>query len=74
MPAKPNPNDAQHTQGNAFDVSQTSTINPLQAVLDARHPPQTIQQFLDDPKPKDCKLIWGGTFHTNNDPVHFYVH
>src|SRR3990170_4844777 len=27
-PANPNPNDAQHTQGNAFDVSRISTINP----------------------------------------------
>lgn len=73
MPAKPKPNDAQHTQGNAFDASRTRTINPLQAVLGARNPPQTIQQFLDGPKPKDCKLIWGGTFSTNYDPVHFYA-
>jgi hypothetical protein len=71
-PARPNPNDAKHTQGNAFDVSRTSTINPLQAVLDARHPPQNIQQFLDGP-PTNCKLNWGGTFSSNYDPVHFFV-
>lgn len=69
MPAMPTPNDAQHTQGNAFDASKTSTINPLQAVLSARNPPQTIQQFLNGP-PSNCNLNWGGTF---NDPVHFYA-
>lgn len=71
MPASPNPNDAQHTQGNAFDVSATSTIAPLQDALDARNPPQTIPQFLDDPT--NCNLVWGGTFKTNKDPVHFQV-
>lgn len=68
-PAKPSPNDAQHTQGNAIDVSLDYTISPLQDVLDARNPPQTIPQFLD--APTDCNLIWGGTFKTNKDSVHF---
>jgi hypothetical protein len=67
-PANPSPNDAKHTQGNAFDVSQTSTIDPLQAVLGGRTPPQNIPQFLN--APTNCNLSWGGTF---NDPVHFYV-
>ena len=70
-PALPNPNDAQHTHGNAFDVSRTYTINPLQDVLDGRNPPQDIQQFLD--APTDCKLNWGGTFTDNYDPIHFYA-
>jgi hypothetical protein len=68
-PALPNPNDAQHTQGNAIDVSATYTIAPLNKALKARHPPQTIPQFLD--APTNCNLIWGGTFNTNKDPVHF---
>jgi hypothetical protein len=71
-PAKPSASDAKHTQGNAIDVSLDYTISPLQDVLDARNPPQDIQQFLDDPKPKDCKLKWGGNF-TDSDPVHFQV-
>jgi len=70
MPAPPNANDAQHTQGNAFDVSGTYTIAPLLAALGARRPPETIPQYLDAP-PTNCNLIWGGTFKTNNDPVHF---
>jgi hypothetical protein len=70
-PAKPSPNFAQHTQGKAFDASEDSTITPLQEALDARDPPQTIQQLLD--QPPNCNLIWGGTFTTNNDPVHFYA-
>ena len=69
--ADANPNDAQHTQGNAFDVSEDYTINPLQDVLDAGNPPQDIQQFLD--APKDCGLTWGGTFSDNYDPIHFGV-
>ena len=69
MPAPPNPNDAQHTQGNAFDVSGTATISPLLAALGGRRPPETIPQFLD--APTNCNLIWGGAFKTNNDPVHF---
>lgn len=72
MPASPNPNDAQHTQGKAFDVSRTRTINPLRAALGARNPPQAIQQFLDAP-PTNCNLNWGGTFKDNYDPVHFYA-
>ncbi|MEK7207408.1 MAG: hypothetical protein AAB134_05955 [Pseudomonadota bacterium] len=67
-PANPSPNDAQHTQGNAFDVSETYTIDPLQDALDARNPPQDIQQYLD--APTDCKLNWGGNFD-DYDPVHF---
>lgn len=69
IPALPNSNDAQHTQGNAFDVSEDYTIIPLQDALDALNPPKTIPQFLDDPA--NCNLIWGGTFKTNKDPVHF---
>jgi hypothetical protein len=71
MPANPNPNDAQHTQGNAFDVSKNATINPLQAALGGHRPPETIPQFLD--APTNCNLIWGGAFKTNKDPVHFYA-
>lgn len=70
-PAKPSPNDAQHTQGNAFDVSEYYTITPLQDVLGARNPPQTIQQFLD--APINCNLNWGGMFTDNYDPIHFYA-
>ncbi len=70
-PAEPNPNDAQHTSGNAFDVSGIRTINPLQAALGARNPPQTILQFLDDPT--NCNLNWGGSFTDNYDPIHFYA-
>jgi hypothetical protein len=66
-------NDAPHTKGNALDVSEASTITPLKQVLKARKPPQNIQQFLDDPNPKDCKLKWGGTFTDNYDPIHFQV-
>ena len=68
-PALPNPNDAQHTQGIAFDVSEDDTVVPLQDAVDALNPPQNIQQFLD--APTNCGLIWGGTFKTNKDPVHF---
>lgn len=71
-PANPNLNDAQHTLGNAFDVSRYVTINPLQAALGARNPPQTISQFLD--APTNCNLNWGGTFTDNYDPIHFYAH
>lgn len=71
-PANPNPDDAQHTSGNAFDVSRTYTINPLQAALGALRPPETIPQFLDAP-PTNCNLNWGGTFTDNYDPIHFYV-
>lgn len=70
-PADANPNDAQHTQGNAFDVSEDYTINPLQDVLDAGNPQQDIQQFLD--APTNCGLTWGGTFSDNYDPIHFGV-
>lgn len=70
IPASPNPNDAKHTQGNAIDVSEDNTITPLQDVLDARKPPQDIQQFLD--AAPDCKLKWGGNF-TDSDLVHFQV-
>ena len=70
-PANPSPNDAQHIQGNAFDVSEDYTITPLQDVLDARNPPQTIPQFLD--APTNCNLNWGGTFPDNYDPIHFYA-
>ena len=70
-PAKPSPNDAQHTQGNAFDVSYYYTIEPLQAALGGLRPPQTIPQFLDDPT--NCNLKWGGTIKTNIDLVHFYA-
>jgi hypothetical protein len=69
MPADPNPNDAQHTQGNAFDVSATYTIAPLRVALGALRPPQNIPLFLD--APTNCGLIWGGMFITNKDPVHF---
>lgn len=71
-PASPNPNDAKHTQGNAFDVSRHGTVDLLQAALDARNPPQKIPQFLDAP-PTNCNLNWGGTFTGNFDPVHFYA-
>jgi hypothetical protein len=73
-PANPSPNLAQHTQGNAIDVSGESTIEPLQTALDGRNPPQNISQFLDAPTtayPSGCNLIWGGTFTNNYDPVHF---
>jgi hypothetical protein len=70
-PANPSPNDAQHTQGKAFDVGKTSTIDPLLAVLGGRTPPETISQFLN--APTNCNLSWGGTFIDNYDPVHFYV-
>lgn len=69
IPANPDPNGAQHTQGNAIDVSRTGTIEPLQVALATRTPPQTIPQFLD--APTNCNLIWGGTFTNNYDPVHF---
>ncbi len=69
-PANPSPNDALHTQGNAFDVSQGGTINPLLAALAARDPPQNIQQFLN--APTNCNLNWGGSFD-DPDPVHFHV-
>ena len=69
--ANPNPNDAPHTQGNAIDVSEAGTINPLLTALSQRTPLQTIPQFLD--APTDCNLIWGGTFTDNVDPVHFQV-
>lgn len=71
-PAKPSPNDAQHIQGNAIDVSETRTMDPLLAALGARRPPQTIPQFLDA-SPTNCNLNWGGTFKDNYDPVHFYA-
>lgn len=67
-PANPTPSDAKHTEGKAFDVSQTRTIDPLQDVLDARTPPQKIPQFLS--APANCNLSWGGAF---GDDVHFYV-
>ncbi len=67
-PANPSPSDAKHTEGKAFDVSQTRTIDPLQAVLEARTPPQKISQFLS--APTNCNLNWGGAF---DDNVHFYV-
>ncbi len=76
MPALPNPNDAKHTQGKAMDLSLTRTIKPLNKVLKSRNPPQNISQFLDAPStpyPNGCGLIWGGTFKTNKDPVHFFV-
>ncbi len=71
MPASPSPNDAQHTQGKAFDASDYYTVAPLQAALNLRSPPETISQFLD--APTNCNLIWGGTFKTNKDFVHFYA-
>ncbi len=70
-PALPDPNGAQHAQGNAIDVSEASTIDPLKAALAGRNPPQKIQQFLD--APTNCNLIWGGDFTNNYDPVHFQV-
>jgi hypothetical protein len=70
-PASPKPNDAQHAQGNAFDVSEDDTITPLQTALGGRNPPENIPQFLN--APTNCNLIWGGTFKTNKDIVHFYV-
>ena len=70
-PARPDPNGALHTQANAIDVSEASTIDPLKAALAGRNPPQNVQQFLD--APTNCNLIWGGTFTTNYDPVHFQV-
>ncbi len=75
-PALPNPNDAQHTRGNAIDVSRAHTIDPLQTALGARRPPETIQQFLNARSatyPNGCNLNWGGAFTNNYDPVHFYV-
>jgi hypothetical protein len=65
-------NTAPHTLGNAIDVSESRTIKPLRQFLQARKPPQNIQQFLDEP-PEDCKLKWGGTFTDNYDPIHFQV-
>lgn len=70
-PARPSPNDAQHIQGNAIDVSNSRTIAPLQNYLKAINPPQEVEQFLDSPP--NCNLMWGGTFIGNPDPVHFYV-
>lgn len=70
-PALPSPNNAQHTQGNAIDLSLNNTITPLQNFLNTLKPPQTIPQFLD--APTDCNLIWGGTFTKNYDPIHFRV-
>jgi hypothetical protein len=70
-PANPSPNDAQHTQGKAIDVSEAGTITPLQSYLSAVNPPQNVQQFLD--APTNCNLNWGGTFIGNPDLVHFYV-
>jgi hypothetical protein len=70
-PANPSPNDAQHTQGKAFDVSEASTYSPLQTALDGLNPPQNIQQFLN--APTNCNLTWGGTFINNIDLVHFYA-
>ena len=67
-PANPSPSDAKHTEGKAFDVSRTRTIDPLTAALAGRNPPQNIQQFLN--APTNCNLSWGGAF---NDDVHFYV-
>jgi len=67
-PANPSSSDAKHTEGKAFDVSRTRTVDPLQAVLDARTPPQKIPQFLS--APTNCNLSWGGTF---DDDVHFYI-
>ena len=70
-PANPTPDFALHAQGKAFDVSEDGTANPLQAQLDGRTPPVTVQQFLN--APTNCNLNWGGEFNTNFDPVHFYV-
>jgi hypothetical protein len=64
-------NTAPHTLGNAIDVSESRTIAPLRQLLKTRKPPQEIQQFLDEVP--DCKLIWGGTFKDNYDPIHFQV-
>ena len=52
-PALPSPNNAQHTQGNAIDLSLGRTITPLRNFLNTLTPPQTIPQFLD--APTDCK-------------------
>ena len=68
-PARPDPNGAKHTQGNAIDVSQEATIDPLIAALTGRNPTQTIQQFLD--AAPNCNLKWGGTITDNVDEVHF---
>jgi len=67
-PANPSLSDAKHTEGKAFDVSRTRTLDPLQVMPDARTPPQAITQFLN--APTNCNLNWGGAF---DDDVHFYV-
>jgi len=55
--------------GTAIDVGN-DTLAQLQDVLDARNPPQNIQQFLD--APEATGLRWGG-FFKKSDPVHFQV-
>jgi hypothetical protein len=67
QPAPPNPNDATHTQGNAIDVDETQTVNPLETALSLRTPPQTIQGWLD--APNNCNLNWLG----DADRVHFQL-
>lgn len=58
-----------HMNGTAIDVGD-DTLIPLHDVLDARNPPQDIQQFLDEPVATG--LRWGGNF-IKEDPVHFQV-
>ena len=66
-PAQPNPNDATHVQGNAIDVSRGQTVDPLQAALNLRTPPQSIQDMLN--APRNCRLDYLGA----GDPVHFQL-
>ena len=66
-PARPNPNDATHVQGNAIDVSRGQTLEPLEVALSQRIPPQSIQGLLNSPT--NCNLDWLGAA----DQVHFQL-
>lgn len=69
-PSPPTANGSSHTNGTAIDADRDQTVDPLQAVLSSRNPPETIQGFLD--APPNCNLRWLGPA-PNNDPVHFQV-
>jgi len=69
MPAPATAQGDTHMNGTAIDVGN-DTLAQLQDVLDARNPPQNIQQFLD--APEATGLRWGG-FFKKSDPVHFQV-
>lgn len=72
FPPPPGPNGDTHTNGTAIDADREQTVDPLQAALAVRRPPQTIQQFLDAAAPSACGLRWLGP-PPNSDPVHFQV-